>query len=128
MKRLAYSINLLAGLVTVGVGIQSMDAFALGTLAFLIWAVSPYFLAALLTKCVKAQSSTLIISGLSVILATSGIFLLIDAMYIHSDAQGALAFIVIPLYQWIVLIIVTLTLFIIEKKHKGKLCTTQKHL
>ena len=120
MKRLAYSINLLAGLVIVGVGIQSMDVFSLGTVVFLVWAVSPYLLAALLTKWVKTRSSILIMFGLSVLLAISGIFLLVDAMYIHPDAQGALAFVVIPLYQWVILLIVTLPLLVIEKKHKGK--------
>ena len=96
------------------VGILNMDTFALGAIGFLLWAVSPYLFAVFMTKRSTQYAATLVVTGVSSILAISGIFLLIDAMYIHLDAQSALVFVVIPMYQWIILL-VTVRLYYKEK-------------
>ena len=115
IKRISYSINLLAILVTITVGILNMDTFALGAIGLLIWAISPYLFAIFLTKQSNHHASILIATGVSLILAIGGIFLLIDAMYIHLDAQSALVFIIIPMYQWIILLIAALPIYFINK-------------
>ena len=116
IKRISYSINLLAILVTITVGILNMDTFALGAIGLLIWAISPYLFAIFMTKHSTQYAATLVVTGVSFILAIGGIFLLIDAMYIHLDAQSALVFVVIPMYQWIILLITALPLYLINKK------------
>ena len=116
MKRISYSINIIASLVTIGVGIFNMDTFALGAIGLLIWAISPYLFAVFMTKQSTQYTATLVVTGVSSILAIGGVFLLIDAMYIHQDAQSALVFIVIPMYQWIILLITALPLYLINKK------------
>ena len=120
MKAIAYSINLIAIIVTIGIGIRSMESFSLGAVGFLLWAVSPYLFADLMIKYVIQYVSILAVGGLSFILAIGGMFLLIDAMFLHPDAQSALAFVVIPMYQWVILLIVALPLYLIEKKYKGQ--------
>ncbi len=116
MKRISYGINLFASLVTIAVGILNMESFALGAIGFLVWAVSPYLFAAFMTKQSTQYTATLVVAGVSSILAIGGIFLLIDAMYIHLDAQSALVFVVIPMYQWIILLVTAFSLYFINKK------------
>ncbi len=115
IKRISYSINLFASLVTITVGILNIDTFALGAIGFLVWSISPYLFAAFITKRSTQYATILMATGISVILAIGGIFLLIDAMYIHQDAQSALVFIVIPMYQWIILLITALPIYFINK-------------
>jgi len=93
-----------------------MDIFALGAIGLLVWAISPYLFAVFLTKQSTHHAAITVITGISLILAIGGIFLLIDAMYIHLDAQSALVFVVIPMYQWIILLITALSLYFINKK------------
>ena len=93
-----------------------MDTFALGAIGFLVWAISPYLFAIIMTKRITQNTAILIITGVSSILAMGGIFLLIDAMYIHLDAQSALVFVVIPMYQWIILLITALPVYFMNKK------------
>ncbi len=116
IKSISYSINLLAILVTITVGILNMDTFSFGAIGFLVWAISPYLFVAFLTKRSTHHTVTLVLTGVSFILATGGVFLLIDAMYIHLDAQSALVFVVIPMYQWIILLITALPFYFINKK------------
>jgi len=98
------------------VGILNMDTFALGAIGFLVWAISPYLFAVFMTQRSTQHVAILIVTGVSFILAIGGVFLLIDAMYIHQDAQSALVFVVIPMYQWIILLVTALPLYFINKK------------
>ena len=118
IKLISYDTNLLAGLVTIGIGILSMDSFSLGAIGFLLWAISPYLFAMFVTKHTTEHITTIIITSVSLILAIGGVSLLVDAIYIHTDAQSALAFMVIPTYQWIMLLIATLAIYIIHKRTK----------
>ena len=115
IKRISYGINLIASLVTIAVGILNMDTFALAAIGLLVWAISPYLFAAFLTKQSTHHTAILMVTGVSSILAIGGIFLLIDAMYIHLDAQSALVFVVIPMYQWIILLITALLIYLSNK-------------
>ena len=118
IKLISYGVNLLASLVTITVGILNMDTFALGAIGFLVWAISPYLFAVFMTKQSTQYAATLVVTGISSVLAIGGVFLLIDAMYIHLDAQSALVFVVIPMYQWIILLIAALAIYIIHRKIK----------
>ncbi len=115
IKLISYGVNLLASLVTITVGILNMDTFALGAIGFLVWAISPYLFAVFITRRSTQYAVTLVITGVSFILAIGGISLLIDAMHIHLDAQSALVFVVIPMYQWIILLITAISIYFINK-------------
>lgn len=117
IKLISYGVNLLASLVTITVGILNMDTFALGAIGFLVWAISPYLFAVFMIKQRTQYTSTLVVTGVSSFISVAGIYLLVDAMYIHPDPQGALAFVVIPMYQWVILLIIALQSFSLEYYH-----------
>lgn len=119
LKILSYAINLFAGMAVIIIGIQSMDTFSLVALGFLIWAISPYLFTAWLVKLSIQYKTVIIVFGTSLILAIGGIYLFIDAMYVHPDPQGALVFVVIPMYQWAILFIVSLPIYISYRKRKN---------
>jgi len=115
VKQLTYTINLLASIAVFIVGIQSMDTFSLGGIGFLLWAISPYLYASFMMKRSIDGRAIKILFVLSLILTIGGIYLLLDAMYIHPDPQGALAFVVIPIYQWFVLLVALVLMYVGNK-------------
>jgi hypothetical protein len=71
-------------------------------LGFLAWACAPY----LYLYCISrrtAVSRALKVSRiiLALIVCVGGVAILIDITFIHLDAQGGLALLFIPIYQWI---------------------------
>ena len=118
MKQLSYAINSIAVIFVIGIGIQSMDTFSLQAVSLLLLAISPYLYGSLVTKLVSNQNAIIITTFVVFVLAMGGSYLLLDAMYIHPDPQGALAFVVIPVYQWGLLLLATLPIYLFNKKGK----------
>ncbi len=114
-------LAVLASVLTISIGIFSMDAFSLGVLGLLLWAVSPYLYGMLLTKLVSKRNAVVTVALVVSVIVMGGIGLLIDAMYIHTDPQSALAFVVIPVYQWALLLLTTLPIYLLNKNKKGKI-------
>lgn len=94
-----------------------MDAFSIVAIVFLVWAISPYLFAMLIIKRCTQHRQLMIIAGLASIQAIAGIWVLIDMMYLQQDAQSALAFVVIPMYQWLVLLIIAVLNYAFNRKH-----------
>ncbi len=111
-------MTIFAVLFTISVGILSMDVFSPGAAGLLLWAVSPYLYGMLLTKLLSKRKAIVTFILVLSVIVIGGIVLLIDAMYIHTDPQSALVFVVIPLYQWVLLLLVTLPIYLINKKEK----------
>lgn len=109
-----------ATLLTIAIGILNMDAFSLGAVGLFVWAISPYLYGMLVTKLVSKRKAFVTVALLMSVIVIGGIVLLIDAMYIHTDPQSALAFVVIPLYQWALLLLATLPIYLLNKNKKGK--------
>jgi len=114
MKNLSYGMNLFGLFLTLCIGL--VQSFSLETLGYLLLIITPYLFAMLLTKWSKNHLASMVITGISSILALGGVFLIIDAMYIHPDAQGGLVFPVVAVYQWAILIVISIPLYIINKK------------
>jgi hypothetical protein len=114
MKNISYGMNLLGLFLTLGIGL--FQSFSLETLGFLLLIITPYFFAMLLTKWSKNHIASMVTAGTSSILALGGVFLIIDAMYIHPDAQSGLVFPVVAVYQWAILLVISIPLYIINKK------------
>ena len=115
-KTLFYSILLLVALTTVMIGFLNMDTFSLGAIFFFIFAISPYYFSFYLLQKSTENVVVIVASFLSLFVAIGGISLLIYAMYVEKDAQSAMAFVVVPVYQWGLLILGALVLYLINKK------------
>ncbi len=120
MKQLSYTINFLASITVVIIAILNLDTLTLAAISLLIWAISPYLFTIFMTKRSNKDIVVNIVFGVSLFLVVGGLYLLVDAMYIHTDPQGGLAFIVVPMYQWMILLIIMLPLYLINKKGKRK--------
>ena len=118
VKKVSYVMNTIAVIFVIGIGIKSMDTFSLKAVGFLLLAISPYLYGSLLTKLVSNQNAIVLTTFVVLVLAMGGSYLLLDAMYIHPDPQGALAFVVIPVYQWGLLLLATLPIYLFNKKGK----------
>jgi len=69
LKDFSYSINLLAGIATIVIGVLAMDSFSLAVFAFLVWAISSYLFSACRTKRSSYQVEIMLVTGLSLIIA-----------------------------------------------------------
>jgi hypothetical protein len=119
MKSLSITVIILASIITVGIGFVNMEELSLLGVGFLFGAISPYLMAIfVLTKSNKKALVTAV-SILSLIIAVGGVSLLVYSMYVEKDAQSALAFIVIPVYQWGLYLIALFPLYFIHKNSKS---------
>ena len=116
IKTTSYLLTAFAALLTIAIGILNMDAFSLGAVGLLVWAVSPYLYGILVTKLVSKRKAIVTLVLVVSVIVIGGVFLLIDAMYIHTDPQSALVFVVIPAYQWALLLLATLPVYLLNKK------------
>lgn len=74
------------------------------------WGISPYLYLAAMNRWVKTQvaiKATLIVTVLASLI---GVWVLVDAVFLHPDAQSGLAFLFAPLWQWFLLLIATVPL------------------
>jgi len=92
-------------------------------LGFAVWVTLPYLMTIFLVKkaaASQAKNFVAIIGGLTISLG--GVALYIDAVFLYKDAQGALAFVVVPFYQWIILVFLTgfhFLLILLRKKRSS---------
>ncbi len=80
------------------------------------WAISPYLILTIILRAFrknKYSTNTAIIGAL--IIAITSCALLIDAFFIHIDAQNALVFIFLPIYQWVAFLVLALICFAVGR-------------
>lgn len=89
-------------------------------LGFAVWAILPYLMILILVRrAFQAQANKLIVMTGALIISIGGVALYIDAALLHRDPQGALVFIAVPFYQWIILGLLTGFLFLLRKKQSS---------
>jgi hypothetical protein len=92
-----------------------MDTFHIGAIIILLWAISPYVFGNYIIMKSLENRAEYIVKIWSIFVGIAGLSLLIYAIYIEADAQSALAFIVVPLYQWGLLLLGTISMYFINK-------------
>ncbi len=116
IKRISFVVIMIAVAVTVAIGVKITDSpIPAGALVIIGWAITPYIYLAIMTKLVSHNVSSIIIAVLAFIVGGFGVGGFVDAMFIHPDAQGGLAFIVVPLWQWALLLLTTIPVYFLNK-------------
>jgi hypothetical protein len=95
---------------------QSLSGYA-WLLGFAVWATLPYGMIIFLAgKALPSPAQKLLVVISAILISLCGVALYIDAAFLHPDPQGALVFIAVPLYQWIILGLLTGFIFFLNKK------------
>ena len=68
-----------------------------------------------MAKLVSKYVSNIAVLVLSLLIGGFDVWALVDAMFIHIDAQGGLIYIVAPLWQWVLLLLATLPVYFLNK-------------
>jgi hypothetical protein len=95
---------------------QNLSGYA-WLLGFAVWATLPYVVIIFLAgRALQSQAHKLLVVISAFLISLGGVALYIDAAFLHRDPQGALVFIAVPLYQWIILGLLTGCHFFLNKK------------
>ena len=82
---------------------QSLSGYA-WLLEFAVWVSLPFLmLLFLVRKAFASEANKLIAITGALIIVLGGVALYVDAALLHRDPQGALVFIAVPFYQWIII-------------------------
>jgi len=116
MKQISFIVVIAAAVSTVVIGVKTTNyPISAGALGFIGWAVSPYFYLAVMAKLVSRRAATIVVAVVAFLVGGFGVWAFIDTMFIHPDAQGGLAFIVVPMWQWTMLLLATLPVYLLNK-------------
>jgi UPF0716 family protein affecting phage T7 exclusion len=117
MKKVSFLICGLAILVTIVIGIDSMEPSSLTTVGFIAWAISPYGLLSILINISKSEITILVTLVLSIATSVIGLGLIIDALYKNLDAQAGLVYVIVPFWQWVALLICLASVLLVNRVH-----------
>jgi hypothetical protein len=82
-----------------------------------VWATLPYLGMLLLARrAVDAKAGEILVLVGALIITVGGLAAYVDAIWLHPDPQGGLAFIVVPLYQGIILGLLAVLLWLVKKR------------
>ncbi len=116
MKKITYIIIVATALATVVIAFKTMNRpNSLGASGIIVWAISPYFYLFVMASAVTKKASRIAVFILALLAGSFGLWAIIDAMFIHLDAQAGLAYIFIPLWQWVLLIVATLPVYLFNR-------------
>ena len=122
MIRRSIGGTLLAGvIVTAGFMIYAGEpadpGWWLGFLAFFLWALLPFAIVALMAyRPSMSQRSLWVLLAASVLLTVATCALLYTALIVQTDAQSALVFVVLPIWQLIALPVFLLVAFLLRER------------
>ncbi|MCF6253553.1 MAG: hypothetical protein L3J38_02275 [Thiomicrorhabdus sp.] len=105
-KKTSFQITaLLAASSLIAILLNLSTVYSLASVGFILWGLSPYGGMAILIKLSRSNKAVISTLTLSVLIGLLGLILIIDAQWIHADAQSGLVFAVVPLWQWAILIL-----------------------
>jgi hypothetical protein len=117
VKKIAYVLTAVASVVTMGIGFSTMDSLSSAALLFLFVAITPYIIMSFVISKSEYSLSLTVNIWLSIFLTLLGTATLAYEMFIHKDAQSALSFVVIPVYQLCVFAIVSFVVYLVAKRY-----------
>lgn len=103
-------------IATLLIGFKSMvSPVSITALGIIGWTVTPYIYLAMMLKLVTKKTPIIAVSILAISLAVFGIWAFVKAIFFDNDAQSSLVFIVIPLWQWLILLIISLPIYFLTR-------------
>jgi hypothetical protein len=106
----------MAAVATAVIGvIMANSFFSINTWAFIGWAISPYAYLILMMTLVLRPLSFILIMFLTLLVSGIGVWAFVEVLFINPDAQSGLAFMVVPAWQWFVLLLATLPVYLLRK-------------
>jgi hypothetical protein len=87
-------------------------------LLFMTWSVTPYlylFHSSRLNS--KIRIKNMLRTVIAFIICVIGIGIFLDVTFIHRDAQGGLVFLILPIFQWLVIGVSELSLVFVRSKN-----------
>ena len=120
-KKINYTVIAIAAIASLLAGIQAMsEPLTMEAAGILFWLVSPYFYLALMAKIVSKKASNIAVLIISLLSFAFGVWAFIDAQFIQNDAQGGLVFVVVPFYQWALVLLASLPLYFINRGKRAE--------
>ena len=117
IKQISFVIIVIAAAATFSIGLVSATPpLTAGVFGFIGWSVTPYVYLAVLITFISKKHALISVLVLVLVVVGFGLWAFIDSMFIHPDAQGALVFVVIPVWQLGVLLLATLPICWLNKK------------
>jgi hypothetical protein len=86
-----------------------------GLLVLAVWASSPYLMILFLNRKTSQVQAIKLADIIGTLIISLSVLLYVDAVFLHPDPQGGLAFITVPLYQWLVLAVLAGIHFLFRK-------------
>ncbi|WP_039913307.1 hypothetical protein [Cellvibrio mixtus] len=118
MKHLIFLLLLAFSLIVLVLTLNAAnDAWSSSSLGFTAWGLVPWLYVAMITSFIAQKSKLIAIAITAAIVGLLGIGVMIDTLFIHLDAQGALAFIFIPFWQLVFFIFASPLLLLFKKAH-----------
>ena len=91
MKRVCYLLSGLISFVVIALTLRMVNSpFSLTSVYFCLWGILPWMYVVFLTSINKNINFLKAIAPLTLVVGGAGIAGIIDALYFHPDAQGAL--------------------------------------
>jgi hypothetical protein len=88
-----------------------------GLLLMMAWATLPYLGIVLLARqAVHGKAGEILVLVGALIVTVGGLAAYVEAIWLHPDPQGGLAFIVVPFYQAIILGLLAVLLWLVKKR------------
>ena len=116
MKRITYLLIAVAAIATVSLEVRAASQPVSGVgLGFMAWGISPYLYLAAMNRWMKTPLATMAILIIAALCGVLGIWMLVDATFLNPDAQSGLAFLFAPLWQWFLLLVVTVPLHMYDR-------------
>ncbi len=118
MKRFTILSSILGILATLILAAGKVQHFELSVLPLLLLLISPYLIILVGAYYLGEGGGSRFFTLCSwILLGMAGAFFL-DAFILHPDPQGGLVFVVVPVYQWALLLPVLTVLYVMRREQK----------
>lgn len=116
LKTYSKYLALFTALATLAIGLYNFSgAYTAAAIATIVWFVSPYGYLAFLINLVATKQTTLAAMVISIATCLYGLLALLDAVFINPVVDISTIHSNSPLWQWTILLILTLPLTLLNK-------------